>query len=101
MVKRELVDFMRSRQEYFFTPEGSRMNETQDVNSWASVIDRNKFYKIYYIVHNVPYRNNHTNLFDNEQYELMVAFEEQVDTSDFEKLINGYVTSVGVQLKAV
>jgi len=101
MVKRELITFMASRGDYFFTPEGTRMNETQDVNSWASVIDRSKFYKIYYLVHNVPYRNNHTNLFDNEQYELMIVFAEEVDTSDFEKLINGYVTSVGVQLKAV
>lgn len=101
MVKRELITFMASRQDYFFCPEGSRMNETQDVNSWLSVIDRSKFYKVYYLVHNVPYKNNHTNLFDNEQYELMIAFPEEVDTTNFEKLINSYVTSVGVQLKAL
>lgn len=101
MVKRELIDFMASRQEYFFTPEGSRMNETQDVNSWASVIDRNKFYKIYYLTHNVPYRSSRTNLYDNQQFENMIVFEETLDTTAFENVINGYVSSVGVQLKAL
>lgn len=100
-VKRELIDFMRYRQEYFQCPQGNRMNETQDINSWISAVDVNKFYKIYYLVHNVPYNNRRTNLFDNEEYELMVVFEETADTTAFENLINGYVTSVGVQLKAV
>lgn len=100
-VKRELIQFMRYRQEYFFTPEGSRMNETQDINSWASVVDRNKFYKIYYLTYNTPYRNSNTNLFDNSQYEVMVAFPEEADTSSFEALINGYVSSVGIQLKSI
>jgi hypothetical protein len=100
-VKRELIDFMRYKQEEFFTPQGSRMNETQDINSWISAVDVKKFYKIYYLVYNVPYTNRRTNLFDNEEYELMVVFPEEADTSTFENLINGYVTSVGVQLKAV
>lgn len=100
-VKRELLQFMRYKKEEFFTPQGSRMNETQDINSWASVIDRNAYYKIYYLVYNVPYNNSSTNLYDNEQYELMIVFPETADTSSFENLINGYVTSVGVQLKAV
>lgn len=100
-VKRELIEYMRYRQEEFFTPAGSRMNETQDINSWASAVDVSRFYKIYYLTYNTPYRNSHTNLFDNTQYELMVAFPEEADTSDFESLINGYVTSVGVQLKAL
>ena len=100
-VKRELIDFMRYRQEYFFTPEGSRMNETQDINSWASVIDVNKFYKIYYLTYNTPYRNSNTNLYDNTQYEIMVAFPEEADTSNFESLLNGYVSSVGIQLKSL
>lgn len=100
-VKRELIQYMRYRQEEFFTPQGSRMNETQDINSWASVVDRNKFYKIYYILYNTPYRNRRTNLYDNEQYELMIAFPEEVDTTAFENLLNGYITSVGVQLKAL
>lgn len=100
-VKRALIDFMRYKQEEFFTPQGSRMNETQDINSWASAIDVSKYYKIYYLVHNVPYTNRRTNLFDNEEYELMVVFLEDADTTTFENLINGYVTSVGVQLKAI
>lgn len=100
-VKRELIDFMRYRQEEFFTPQGSRMNETQDTLSWVSAIDVKKYYKIFYLVHNVPYTNRRTNLFDNEEYELMVVFQESADTSAFENLINGYVTSVGVQLKAL
>lgn len=101
MVKRELIQFMRYKQEEFFTPQGSRFNETQDINSWATAVDVKKFYKIYYIVYNVPYTNRRTNLFDNEEWELMVAFPEEADTRPFENLINGYVTSVGVQLKAV
>ncbi len=100
-VKRELIQFMRYRQEEFFTPQGSRFNETQDINSWVSAVDVSKYYKIYYLVYNVPYTNRRTNLFDNEEYELMVVFEENADTTAFENLINGYVTSVGIQLKAV
>lgn len=100
-LKRELIQFMRYKQEDFFTPQGSRFNETQDINSWVSAVDVNKLYKVYYIVHNVPYLSRRTNLFDNEQYELLVAFEENTDTVAFENLINGYTTSVGVQLKAL
>jgi hypothetical protein len=101
MVKRELIEYMRYRQEEFFNPQGSRMNETQDINSWLSAVDVNKFYTIYYLTYNTPYRNNHTNLYDNTQYEIMVAFPEEANTSAFESLIDGYVTSVGVQLKAL
>lgn len=99
MVKRELITFMGYRHEdYFCDP---RYRETLDTESWLSSIDRNKFYKIYYLTYNVPYTNNKTNLYNNEQYEVMVVFPETADTSAFETLLNSYVTSVGIQLTAI
>ncbi len=98
-VYRQLIEFLGYRKEdYFCDP---RWRETQDIQVVLDAIDRNKYYKLYYLTYNVPYRNNSTNMYNNEQYEVMVAFEETVDTSAFEQLINGYVTSVGVQLKAL
>jgi hypothetical protein len=98
-VLRELITFMGYKKEdYFCDP---RMRETQDLQPVLDSVKRDQFYKIYYITHNVPYRSNKTNLFNNEQYELMVAFPETVDTTSFENVLNGYITSMGVQLKAI
>lgn len=98
-VLRELITFLGYKKEdYFHSP---RLRETQDLDPVLGAIDRNKFYRIYYITYNVPYFNNSTNLYNNEQFELMVAFPEEANTQAFENLINGYITSVGVQLKAL
>lgn len=98
-VLRELITFLGYKKEdYFCDP---RMRETQNLDPVLTAIDRNKFYRIYYITYNVPYLNNKTNMYNNEQFELMVAFPEEANTQAFENLINGYITSVGVQLKAL
>lgn len=98
-VYRQLIEFLGYRKEdYFCDP---RMRETQDLQVVLDVVDRSKYYKLYYLTYNVPYRNNSTNMYNDEQYEILVAFPETVDTSAFEQLINGYVTSVGIQLKAL
>lgn len=98
-VLRELITFLGYRHEdYFHSP---RMRETQDLEPVLSAVDRNKYYRIYYVLYNVPYFNNKTNLYNNEQYELMFAFPEEVDTRPFENLVNGYISSIGVQLRAL
>lgn len=98
-VRRELITFLGYRKEdYFCDP---RKRETQDIDPVVNFIDRNKFYKIYYITYNVPYTNNSTNLYNDEQYEVMVVFPEEANTKTFEDLINGYITSLGVQLRAI
>jgi hypothetical protein len=98
-VRRDLIEFMGYRREDYFNDP--RLRETQDIDPVVSAVDRNKYYKIYYITYNVPYRNNKTNLYNDEQYELMVAFPETADTTTFENLISGYITSLGVQLRAL
>jgi hypothetical protein len=98
-VLRELITFMGYKKEdYFCDP---RMRETQDLNAVTDAVDRTAKYTIYYITYNVPYRNNKTNLYNNEQYEIMVAFKSTIDTSNFEDLINQYIESNGILLTGV
>jgi hypothetical protein len=98
-IRRQLIEFMGYRREDYF--DSPRMRELQDIDPVTSAIDRNKYYKIYYLTYNVPYRNNKTNLYNDEQYELMVVFPEEANTVAFENLINGYITSLGVQLSVL
>lgn len=98
-VLRELITFLGYRHEDYF--HNARYRETMNMDVVLDAVDRNKFYRIYYLTYNVPYFNNKTNLYNNEQYEIMVAFPEEASTAAFENLINGYTTSVGVQLKAL
>lgn len=98
-VRRDLIEYLNYRQEpYFCDP---RMRETQNLDPVLNIVDRSKYYKIYYLTYNVPYLNNSTNMYNNEQYELYIAFPEGVDTKPFENLINGYTSSIGIQLRAL
>lgn len=96
---RDLILFQGYRQERWQCDP--RMREVLDINSAnLDIVNRSKFYKIYYIFHNVPYMNRHTNLFDNEQYVLAVAFPEEADTSSFEQLVGSYLASNNVFLES-
>lgn len=95
---RDLILFKGYRQEFYQCDP--RMREVVD-EFVLDIIDRSKLYKSYYIFHNVPYLNNVTNLFNNEQYVLQVAFPEDADSSAFEQLVGSYLASNNVFLEKV
>jgi hypothetical protein len=99
-VLRELITFLGYRKEdYFCDP---RMRETQNLNQVTTdIVDRTAKYVIYYLTYNVPYFNNKTNLYNNEEHEVMIAFKSTLDTSTFESLINQYIESNGILLTGV
>lgn len=67
---------------------------------YLSFIDRNKLYKVYYIVYNQDrFRANFNTMQPNDKFETIVAFDQGVDTSTFESVFGGYFSQVGVVLK--
>jgi hypothetical protein len=98
-VLRELITFLGYKKEdYFCDP---RMRTTQNLDPVLEAVDRTAKYKIYYLTYNVPYYSNKTNLYNNEEYEIMVAFKSDLDTTVFENLINQYIESNGILLTGV
>lgn len=97
-VLRNLILFQGYRQERFYCDP--RRREVED-DFTLDIINRNGYYKTYYIFHNVPYLNRRTNLFDNEQYVLEINFPEDVDTSEFEQVVGSYLASNNVYLESL
>jgi hypothetical protein len=76
-----------------------RFREVADQNH-LQVIDRNKYYKTYHLIHTIPdYTHGHLLGNYNESYTLHFVFEEGVDTSEFETLLGSYAAMNDVYLE--
>lgn len=97
-VLREYMLSMGYKQENFI--QDPRFREVMD-QQHLNVIDRNAFYKTYYLLHSIPNSTlrgmNVTNY--DEKYLLAFHFKEDVDTSAFENLITGYAALNNVELE--
>lgn len=76
-----------------------RMREVKD-NFSLEAIDRNKFYKVYTLIHHIPSWDQSRLRMNQESYALHFVFPEDAVTTDFEKIIGGYAASNDVVLES-
>lgn len=63
-------------------------------------IDRTKLYNLYYVVYLEDRFNANWNTTQpNDKFETIIAFANDIDTTNFETLFNGFFSQVGVYLK--
>jgi hypothetical protein len=77
----------------------ARFREVKNIVA-DKVVDRDKFYKIYTLIHHIPSFDQSRLRVNQEVYALHFAFPEDADTAAFEKVIGGYAGSNDVFLES-
>lgn len=76
-----------------------RVRDVLDINV-LSFIDRTKLYNLYYLVYTMDrFRANFAISQPNDKFETIIAFPNDVDTTNFENLFGGFFSQVGIYLK--
>lgn len=95
-ILREYIDSLGYKKERWETDP--RMREILDYTA-MEVVDRNKMYKRYGIIHSIPFAEQSRTRWNQEVYVLNFIFPEEVDTTAFERLMGTYLATHNVFLE--